>query len=66
MGRRPGNVSEWATGEALLDLAGSLLGSTGQPNYAAAKAGIAALTVTTARACARYGRCSSCTGAWPR
>jgi 3-oxoacyl-[acyl-carrier protein] reductase len=32
-----------------------LLGSPGQPNYAAAKAGIAALTVATARACARYG-----------
>ncbi|HYK26465.1 MAG TPA: SDR family NAD(P)-dependent oxidoreductase [Streptosporangiaceae bacterium] len=32
-----------------------LLGSTGQPNYAAAKAGIAALTVNTARACGRYG-----------
>jgi len=32
-----------------------LLGSAGQPNYAAAKAGIAALTVTTARGCARYG-----------
>jgi NAD(P)-dependent dehydrogenase (short-subunit alcohol dehydrogenase family) len=32
-----------------------LLGSPGQPNYAAAKAGIAALTVSTARACARYG-----------
>src|SRR5580692_9780630 len=32
-----------------------LLGSAGQPNYAAAKAGIAALTVSTARACARYG-----------
>jgi NAD(P)-dependent dehydrogenase (short-subunit alcohol dehydrogenase family) len=32
-----------------------LLGSIGQPNYAAAKAGITALTVTTARACARYG-----------
>jgi NAD(P)-dependent dehydrogenase (short-subunit alcohol dehydrogenase family) len=32
-----------------------LLGSAGQPNYAAAKAGIAALTVTTARSCARYG-----------
>ena len=32
-----------------------LLGSIGQPNYAAAKAGIAALTVTTARSCARYG-----------
>jgi NAD(P)-dependent dehydrogenase (short-subunit alcohol dehydrogenase family) len=32
-----------------------LLGTPGQPNYAAAKAGIAALTVTTARGCARYG-----------
>ena len=32
-----------------------LLGSTGQANYAAAKAGIAALTVATARGCARYG-----------
>jgi NAD(P)-dependent dehydrogenase (short-subunit alcohol dehydrogenase family) len=32
-----------------------LLGSPGQPNYAAAKAGIVALTVSTARACARYG-----------
>lgn len=32
-----------------------LLGSPGQPNYAAAKAGIAALTVATARACAKYG-----------
>jgi 3-oxoacyl-[acyl-carrier protein] reductase len=32
-----------------------LLGSPGQPNYAAAKAGIAALTVTVARSCARYG-----------
>lgn len=32
-----------------------LLGSSGQPNYAAAKAGIAALTLTTARSCARYG-----------
>jgi len=32
-----------------------LLGATGQPNYAAAKGGIAALTVTTARSCARYG-----------
>ena len=32
-----------------------LLGSPGQPNYAAAKAGIAALTVTTARSCAKYG-----------
>lgn len=32
-----------------------LLGSSGQPNYAAAKAGIVALTVTTARSCAKYG-----------
>jgi NAD(P)-dependent dehydrogenase (short-subunit alcohol dehydrogenase family) len=32
-----------------------LLGSPGQPNYAAAKAGIAALTVATARGCAKYG-----------
>jgi NAD(P)-dependent dehydrogenase (short-subunit alcohol dehydrogenase family) len=32
-----------------------LLGTPGQPNYAAAKAGIAALTVATARGCARYG-----------
>jgi NAD(P)-dependent dehydrogenase (short-subunit alcohol dehydrogenase family) len=32
-----------------------LLGSSGQPNYAAAKAGISALTVTTARSCAKYG-----------
>ena len=32
-----------------------LLGSAGQPNYAAAKAGITALTVVTARSCARYG-----------
>lgn len=32
-----------------------LLGSEGQPNYAAAKAGIAALTVATARGLARYG-----------
>ncbi|HUJ05463.1 MAG TPA: SDR family NAD(P)-dependent oxidoreductase [Streptosporangiaceae bacterium] len=32
-----------------------LLGSPGQPNYSAAKAGIAALTLTTARSCARYG-----------
>src|SRR5215475_10360139 len=32
-----------------------LLGSAGQPNYAAAKAGIATLTVVTARSCARYG-----------
>lgn len=32
-----------------------LLGSPGQPNYAAAKSGIVALTVATARGCARYG-----------
>jgi hypothetical protein len=32
-----------------------LLGSSGQPNYAAAKGGITALTLTTARSCARYG-----------
>jgi len=32
-----------------------LLGSPGQPNYAAAKAGIVALTVVTARSCGRYG-----------
>ena len=32
-----------------------LLCSPGQPNYVAAKAGIAALTVATARGCARYG-----------
>lgn len=32
-----------------------LLGSAGQPNYAAAKAGIAALTLSTARAMAGYG-----------
>jgi NAD(P)-dependent dehydrogenase (short-subunit alcohol dehydrogenase family) len=32
-----------------------LLGPPGQPNYAAAKAGVAALTVATARGCARYG-----------
>jgi NAD(P)-dependent dehydrogenase (short-subunit alcohol dehydrogenase family) len=32
-----------------------LFGSAGQPNYAAAKAGIVALTLATARACARYG-----------
>lgn len=32
-----------------------LLGSPGQPNYAAAKAGIAALTLSTARGMARYG-----------
>jgi NAD(P)-dependent dehydrogenase (short-subunit alcohol dehydrogenase family) len=32
-----------------------LLGPVGQPNYAAAKAGITALTVAIARSCARYG-----------
>ena len=32
-----------------------LYGSAGQPNYAAAKAGIVALTLATAKACARYG-----------
>jgi NAD(P)-dependent dehydrogenase (short-subunit alcohol dehydrogenase family) len=32
-----------------------LMGAPGQPNYAAAKAGIAALTVATARSLARYG-----------
>lgn len=32
-----------------------LYGSPGQPNYAAAKAGIAALTLATAQSCARYG-----------
>ena len=32
-----------------------LLGSAGQPNYSAAKAGITALTVVTARSCGRYG-----------
>jgi len=32
-----------------------LFGSPGQPNYSAAKAGIAALTVSTARGCGRYG-----------
>lgn len=32
-----------------------LLGSSGQPNYAAAKGGITALTLSTARSCARYG-----------
>ncbi len=32
-----------------------LLGSSGQPNYSAAKGGITALTLTTARSCARYG-----------
>lgn len=32
-----------------------LFGAAGQPNYAAAKAGIAALTVATARSLSRYG-----------
>ena len=32
-----------------------LLGSAGQPNYSAAKAGITALTLATARSCGRYG-----------
>jgi 3-oxoacyl-[acyl-carrier protein] reductase len=32
-----------------------LMGSEGQPNYAAAKAGIAALTVSAARSLGRYG-----------
>jgi 3-oxoacyl-[acyl-carrier protein] reductase len=32
-----------------------LFGSAGQPNYAAAKAGIVALTLATAKACSRYG-----------
>jgi NAD(P)-dependent dehydrogenase (short-subunit alcohol dehydrogenase family) len=32
-----------------------LLGSEGQPNYAAAKAGITALTLTSARSLAKYG-----------
>lgn len=32
-----------------------LLGSAGQPNYSAAKGGITALTLTTARSCGRYG-----------
>jgi NAD(P)-dependent dehydrogenase (short-subunit alcohol dehydrogenase family) len=32
-----------------------LLGAVAQPNYAAAKAGITALTVAIARSCARYG-----------
>ena len=32
-----------------------LFGSPGQPNYAAAKAGITALTLATAQACHRYG-----------
>lgn len=33
----------------------SLFGAAGQPNYAAAKAGITALTISTARAMSRYG-----------
>jgi NAD(P)-dependent dehydrogenase (short-subunit alcohol dehydrogenase family) len=32
-----------------------LFGSAGQPNYAAAKSGIVALTLATSRACERYG-----------
>ncbi|MCU1586608.1 MAG: 3-oxoacyl-ACP reductase [Frankiales bacterium] len=32
-----------------------LYGSAGQPNYTAAKAGIVALTLATAKACSRYG-----------
>ncbi|MFN2641965.1 MAG: SDR family NAD(P)-dependent oxidoreductase [Actinomycetota bacterium] len=32
-----------------------LFGSPGQPNYAAAKAGIVALTMATAQSCGRYG-----------
>ena len=32
-----------------------LFGSAGQPNYAAAKAGITALTLSTAQGCARFG-----------
>jgi 3-oxoacyl-[acyl-carrier protein] reductase len=32
-----------------------LMGAGGQPNYAAAKGGIAALTTATARSCGRYG-----------
>jgi NAD(P)-dependent dehydrogenase (short-subunit alcohol dehydrogenase family) len=32
-----------------------LYGSPGQPNYAAAKAGITALTLSTAQACSRFG-----------
>jgi 3-oxoacyl-[acyl-carrier protein] reductase len=32
-----------------------LLGSSGQPNYTAAKGGITALTLTIARSCLRYG-----------
>lgn len=33
----------------------AMFGPPGQPNYAAAKGGIAALTLATARACERYG-----------
>lgn len=33
----------------------AMFGSPGQPNYAAAKGGIASLTIATARACERYG-----------
>lgn len=33
----------------------AMFGSAGQPNYAAAKGGIASLTIATARACERYG-----------
>ncbi len=33
----------------------AMFGSAGQPNYSAAKGGIAALTLATARACERYG-----------
>ncbi|WP_328607797.1 3-oxoacyl-ACP reductase [Amycolatopsis sp. NBC_00345] len=36
-----------------------LIGSPGQPNYAAAKAGIAALTVSAARGLAKYGVCAN-------
>lgn len=33
----------------------AMFGSAGQPNYSAAKGGIASLTIATARACDRYG-----------
>lgn len=33
----------------------AMFGSAGQPNYSAAKGGIASLTIATARACERYG-----------
>ncbi|MCM6772912.1 3-oxoacyl-ACP reductase [Nocardia sp. CDC159] len=36
-----------------------LLGPEGQPNYAAAKAGITALTLSASRALARYGVCAN-------